>query len=47
MLAKVCSAALNGIEDGRHEVLADDTSRVFKNALSGDLSVAYPALVTA
>jgi NAD(P)-dependent dehydrogenase (short-subunit alcohol dehydrogenase family) len=43
----VAHAALNGIEDGRHEVLADDTSRVFKNALSGDLSVAYPALVTA
>ena len=43
----VAQAALNGIEDGRHEVLADDTSRVFKNALSGDLSVAYPALVTA
>jgi len=43
----VAQAALNGIEDCRHEVLADDTSRVFKNALSGDLSVAYPALVTA
>ena len=42
----VALAALNGIEDGRHEVLADDTSRVFKNALSGDLSVAYPALAT-
>jgi NAD(P)-dependent dehydrogenase (short-subunit alcohol dehydrogenase family) len=43
----VALAALNGIEDGRHEVLADDTSRVFKNALSADLSVAYPALATA
>jgi len=43
----VALAALNGIEDGRHEVLADDTSRVFKNALSADLSVAYPALTTA
>jgi len=43
----VAQAALNGIEDGRHEVLADDTSRVFKNALSGDLSVAYPALAAA
>lgn len=43
----VAMAALNGIEDGRHEVLADDTSRIFKNALSADLSVAYPALATA
>ena len=43
----VALAAFNGIEDGRHEVLADDTSRIFKNALSADLRVAYPALTTA
>jgi NAD(P)-dependent dehydrogenase (short-subunit alcohol dehydrogenase family) len=40
----VALSALDGIEAGHHEVLADDTSRVFKNALSAELSVAYPAL---
>jgi NAD(P)-dependent dehydrogenase (short-subunit alcohol dehydrogenase family) len=43
----VAWAALDGIEDRRYEVLADDTSRAFKNALSAELSVAYPALATA
>jgi NAD(P)-dependent dehydrogenase (short-subunit alcohol dehydrogenase family) len=41
---RVAVAALDGIEAGQHEVLADETSRGFKNALSADLSVAYPAL---
>ena len=42
--ADVVAAALDGIEAGIHEVLADDVSRNIKRGLAGDLSVLYPAL---
>lgn len=42
--ADVAAAALDGIEAGLHEVLADDTSRALKRGLSADLAVIYPAL---
>jgi NAD(P)-dependent dehydrogenase (short-subunit alcohol dehydrogenase family) len=41
---EVATAALDGIEAGAHEVLADETSRNVKGGLSADLSVLYPAL---
>ncbi|HEY1917901.1 MAG TPA: SDR family oxidoreductase [Streptosporangiaceae bacterium] len=40
----VATAALDGIEAGAYEVLADDTSRHVKAALSGDLTALYPQL---
>ncbi len=40
--AEVARLAFDGIESGAHEVLADDTSRTVKAALSGDLDVLYP-----
>lgn len=45
--ADVAAAALDGIEAGAFEVLADDTSRWVKSQLAGDLSGLYPALATA
>jgi NAD(P)-dependent dehydrogenase (short-subunit alcohol dehydrogenase family) len=44
---EVVAAALDGIEAGLHEVLADDTSRRIKQGLAEDLSVLYPALTAA
>lgn len=41
---EVASAALDGIESGAYEVLADDVSRQVKAALSGDLAALYPEL---
>lgn len=41
----VASQALDGIESGAFEVLADDLSRQVKSGLSADLSVLYPQLV--
>jgi len=40
----IAKAALDGIETGAHEVLADDTARGAKAALSGDLTTLYPEL---
>lgn len=41
----VAAQALDGIESGAFEVLADDLSRQVKSGLSADLSVLYPQLV--
>ncbi|MDQ0954435.1 NAD(P)-dependent dehydrogenase (short-subunit alcohol dehydrogenase family) [Streptomyces phaeochromogenes] len=41
----VASQALDGIESGAFEVLADALSRQVKSGLSADLSVLYPQLV--
>ena len=40
----VAAQTLAGVAAGAFEVLADDTSRMVRSALSGDLSVLYPAL---
>jgi NAD(P)-dependent dehydrogenase (short-subunit alcohol dehydrogenase family) len=40
----VAAQALDGIEAGAYEVLADDTTRRVKAALAGDLTVLYPQL---
>ncbi len=42
--ADVAAAALDGIENNAPEVLADDTSRQVKSALSGDLTLLYPQI---
>ncbi len=42
--ADIAKAALDGIETGAYEVLADDTARGAKAALSGDLANLYPEL---
>ncbi|MFD7156366.1 SDR family oxidoreductase [Kribbella sp. NPDC059898] len=41
----IAKAALDGIESGAYEVLADDTARTAKAAISGDLTAVYPELV--
>lgn len=41
----VAIRALDGVEAGDYEVLADETSRMVKAALSGDLVNLYPQLV--
>ncbi|MFF9091396.1 SDR family oxidoreductase [Streptomyces sp. NPDC014991] len=38
----VAAPALDGVESGAYEVLADDVSRQAKAALSGDLAALYP-----
>ena len=43
--ADVVRAALDGIEAGQIEVLADETSRRVKAALSGDPAALYPGVV--
>lgn len=40
----VAATALDGIEAGAHEVLADDRTRVVKSALSGELEEMYAQL---
>ncbi|MFJ9588120.1 SDR family oxidoreductase [Streptomyces acidicola] len=40
----IAALALDGIEEGAHEVLADDITRQVKAGLSGELSVLYPEL---
>jgi NAD(P)-dependent dehydrogenase (short-subunit alcohol dehydrogenase family) len=40
----IVAAIYDGLEAGEHEVLADDTSRRVKSALSAPLSALYPAL---
>ncbi|WP_433454928.1 SDR family oxidoreductase [Streptomyces sp. CA-142005] len=40
----IAALALDGIENGAYEVLADDRTRDVKAALSGDLAVLYPQL---
>ncbi|MEV6055186.1 SDR family oxidoreductase [Streptomyces sp. NPDC052107] len=40
----IAALALDGIETGAYEVLADDRTRDVKAALSGDLAVLYPQL---
>jgi len=42
--ADIAKAALDGIEAGAFEVLADETSRQTKAALSGDITKLYPQL---
>ncbi len=44
--AVVAGLALDGVEEGRFEVLADDVSRNVRAGLSGDLAGLYPALVS-
>ncbi|MEV4056078.1 SDR family oxidoreductase [Amycolatopsis sp. NPDC049688] len=44
--AVVAGLALDGVEAGRFEVLADDVSRNVRAGLAGDLSGLYPALVS-
>ncbi|GAA3083033.1 NAD(P)-dependent dehydrogenase (short-subunit alcohol dehydrogenase family) [Kribbella aluminosa] len=41
----IAKAALDGIESGAYEVLADDTARTAKAATALDLTAAYPELV--
>jgi NAD(P)-dependent dehydrogenase (short-subunit alcohol dehydrogenase family) len=43
--ADVATQTLDGVQDGRYEVLADDTSRRVKAALSGDVTELYPSLI--
>ena len=43
----IVAAIYDGLEAGEHEVLADDTSRQVKQALSAPLSALYPQLQTA
>lgn len=45
--ARVAAAALDGLEAGAHEVLADEVSRTVKAGLSADVAALYPALATA
>ena len=40
----IAALALDGLEAGAYEVLADDRTRAGKAALSGDLAVLYPQL---
>ncbi|WBO62042.1 SDR family oxidoreductase [Streptomyces camelliae] len=40
----VAALALDGVESGAHEVLADDITRNVKAGLSGDLAALYPQL---
>ncbi|MHB9856966.1 SDR family oxidoreductase [Streptomyces sp. YIM S03343] len=40
----IAAAALDGVESGAHEVLADDITRQVKNALSADLTALYQQL---
>ncbi|MFI6335460.1 SDR family oxidoreductase [Streptomyces sp. NPDC050535] len=42
--ADIAKEALDGIEKGAYEVLADETSRQAKAALSGDITNLYPQL---
>lgn len=42
--AGIAKAALDGIEAGAYEVLADDTAKWAKAAVAGDLSAVYPQL---
>jgi NAD(P)-dependent dehydrogenase (short-subunit alcohol dehydrogenase family) len=43
--AEIAARALDGVRDDAFEVLADDTSRQVRSALSGDLVLLYPQLV--
>ncbi|MEW1835977.1 SDR family oxidoreductase [Microbacterium sp. NPDC079995] len=43
----VVAAIYDGLENGEYEVLADDTSRQIKHALSGPLTALYPRLEAA
>jgi len=42
--ADIVARIFDGLESGEHEVLADDTSRAVKGALSAPLSALYPEL---
>ncbi|HWD83807.1 MAG TPA: SDR family NAD(P)-dependent oxidoreductase, partial [Kribbella sp.] len=42
----IAKAALDGIESGAYEVLADDTARQAKAATALDLTAAYPELAS-
>ncbi len=44
--AEVAAQALHGIEQGRFEVVADDTSRRVRAKLSGDVAGLYPQLAS-
>ena len=43
--ADVASQTLDAVERGAHEVLADESSRMVRAALSSELSALYPSLV--
>ncbi|WP_326559206.1 SDR family oxidoreductase [Micromonospora sp. NBC_01796] len=42
--ADVARQAIDGVEAGRHEVLADDWSRTVKSGLAADITTLYPHL---
>jgi len=42
----IAKQALDGIESGAHEVLADDTARQAKAGVAADLTAVYPELVS-
>jgi hypothetical protein len=42
----IAKQALDGIESGAHEVLADDTARGAKALVSEDLTATYPELAS-
>jgi NAD(P)-dependent dehydrogenase (short-subunit alcohol dehydrogenase family) len=44
--AEVAAAALDGVQSGSFEVIADETSRRVRSALSGGLELLYPELLT-
>ncbi|QRP44876.1 SDR family oxidoreductase [Amycolatopsis sp. FDAARGOS 1241] len=44
--ADIAAVALDGIEKGAFEIVADDFSRYVRAGLSGDLTVLYPQLVS-
>jgi NAD(P)-dependent dehydrogenase (short-subunit alcohol dehydrogenase family) len=44
--AEVAAAALDGVQSGSFEVIADETSRRVRSALSGGLDLLYPELLT-
>jgi hypothetical protein len=45
--AAVAGLALDGVEAGEFEVVADETSRGIKSALSGPVTEIYPLLTPA
>lgn len=44
--ADVAAQALDAVQQGQYEVLADQVSRQIKAGLAGDVTGLYPALVT-
>jgi len=42
--AKIAALALDGLESGTHEIVADEMSQAVRGSLSGPLTALYPAL---